>query len=334
MSTPVRRADDAAELPKALASARSTLKCENDGLSVLANALEGDLGRAFCEAVELIGQAEGRVIVTGMGKSGHIGRKLAATLASTGTPASFVHAAEASHGDLGMVTKKDVVVALSWSGETPELREVVHHTQRNAVPLIAITSEPKSALGRTSSVVLALPKAAEACPHGLAPTTSTTMQLVLGDALAIALLESRGFTASDFRVFHPGGRLGAGLTHVRDLMHKDDKVPLVSNGTVMSEAILAMSEKSFGCVGVVDQSRRLIGIVTDGDLRRHMNPDLLTARIEDVMTRQPRTVAPDTIASAALEIMNSSKIMAVFVVEDGRPIGILHLHDALRAGVA
>ena len=182
--------------------------------------------------------------------------------------------------------------------------------------------------------VEALPKAAEACPHGLAPTTSTTMQLAIGDALAIALLEGKGFTASDFRVFHPGGRLGAGLTHVRDLMHKDQEIPLVGAGTAMADAILAMSEKSFGCVGVVDQTRRLIGIVTDGDLRRHMNPGLLAAAIDDVMTRQPRTVAPDTIASAALEIMNSSKIMALFVVEDGRPVGILHLHDVLRAGVA
>jgi arabinose-5-phosphate isomerase len=331
---PVRAAGDDQGPLKALESARKTFQFEREGVETLARALEGELGRAFCEAVELIGRAEGRVIVTGMGKSGHVGRKLAATLASTGTPASFVHAAEASHGDLGMVTKKDVVIALSWSGETPELREMIHHTQRNKVPVIAITAEGKSALGRTSDIILALPKAAEACPHGLAPTTSTTMQLVLGDALAIALLESRGFSASDFRVFHPGGRLGAGLTHVRDLMHKDDQIPLVAAGTAMSEAILAMSEKSFGCVGVIDQSRKLIGIVTDGDLRRHMNPDLLAARIDTVMTRQPRTIAPDSIATAALEIMNSSKIMALFVVEEGRPVGILHLHDVLRAGVA
>jgi arabinose-5-phosphate isomerase len=307
-----------------LDSARKTFAFESEGLAILSRALDGELGTAFCAAVELIERAEGRVIVTGMGKSGHVGRKLAATFASTGTPASFVHAAEASHGDLGMVTKKDVVIALSWSGETPELREVIHHTQRQTVPLIAITSAAGSALGRNSTVVLVLPKA----------TTSTTMQLVLGDALAVALLEGRGFSASDFRVFHPGGRLGAGLTHVRDLMHKDGEVPLVPAGTEMSQAILAMSAKSFGCVGVVDQSRRLIGIVTDGDLRRHMNPGLLAARIDEVMTRNPRTVGPDTIATAALEIMNSSKIMALFVVEEGRPVGILHLHDALRAGVA
>ena len=334
MPKPVPAGDASPDQLKPLESARKTFQFERDGMDALARAFEGELGHAFCKAVELIGQAEGRVIVTGMGKSGHVARKLAATLASTGTPASFVHAAEAGHGDLGMVTKKDVVVALSWSGETPELREVIHHTQRNTVPVIAITAEPKSALGRTSTIVLALPKAAEACPHGLAPTTSTTMQLVLGDALAIALLERRGFSASDFRVFHPGGRLGAGLTHVRDLMHKDEAVPLVQAGTAMSDAILAMSEKSFGCVGVIDQSRKLVGIVTDGDLRRHMNPSLLAAHIDSVMTRQPRTIAPDSIASAALEIMNSSKIMALFVVEDGRPVGILHLHDVLRAGVA
>ncbi len=334
MSKPVPAAGEDQEPSPALASARKTLDFERSGLEILGHALEADLGRAFGAAVDLIGRAEGRVIVTGMGKSGHVGRKLAATLASTGTPAFFVHAAEAGHGDLGMVTPKDVVIALSWSGETPELRDVIHHTQRNAVPVIAITSDAASALGRTSTVVLALPKAAEACPHGLAPTTSTTMQLVIGDALAIALLEGRGFSASDFRVFHPGGRLGAGLTHVRDLMHTGENVPLVPAATMMSDAILVISAKSFGCVGVIDQSRKLVGIVTDGDLRRHMNPGLLANRIEDVMTRQPRTVGPETIASAALEIMNSSKIMALFVVEDGRPVGILHLHDALRAGVA
>lgn len=334
MPKPVALSGEAQDQAKPLVSARQTLACESDGISALSAALEGELGRAFCEAVDVIGRADGRVIVTGMGKSGHVARKLAATLASTGTPASFVHAAEASHGDLGMVTQRDVVIALSWSGETLELREIIHHCQRHKVKVIAMTAEPKSALGRTSTVVLTLPKAAEACPHGLAPTTSTTMQLVLGDALAIALLESRGFTASDFRVFHPGGRLGAGLTHVRDLMHKESEVPLVQAGTPMSDAILTISEKSFGCVGVIDQSRKLIGIVTDGDLRRHMNPGLLATAIEEVMTRNPRTVSPETIASAALEIMNSSKIMALFVVEEGRPVGILHLHDALRAGVA
>jgi arabinose-5-phosphate isomerase len=339
----VRLAGEEREQKPALDSARKTLQLENQGLATLAQALEGELGRAFCKAVEVIAKAvdpkeegggQGRVIVTGMGKSGHVGRKLAATFASTGTPASFVHAAEAGHGDLGMVTAKDVVVALSWSGETPELREIIHHTQRFDVPVIAITTEPGSALGRTSDIVLALPKATEACPHGLAPTTSTTMQLVIGDALAIALLEGRGFTASDFRVFHPGGKLGAALTHVRDLMHIEAEIPLVPTGTPMSQAILAMSEKSFGCVGVTDASRRLIGIVTDGDLRRHMGPELLSTPIDGVMTRNPRTVGPDAIASAALEIMNSSKIMALFVVEEGRPVGILHLHDVLRAGVA
>lgn len=335
MGTPIRIAgNEHPEPASALHSARRTFATESEGLSALAAALEGELGRRFCEAVELISAADGRVIVTGMGKSGHVGRKLAATLASTGTPASFVHAAEASHGDLGMVTGRDVVIALSWSGETLELRDVIHHCQRHKVPLVALTSDEKSALGRNSSIALVLPRTSEACPHGLAPTTSTTMQLVLGDALAIALLEARGFSASDFRVFHPGGKLGAGLMHVRDLMHRDEEIPLVPVGTDMGAAIVAMSAKSFGCVGVIDETRRLIGIVTDGDLRRHMGPGLLTAPIEQVMTAKPRSIGPDVIASSALEIMNSGKIMALFVVEDGRPVGILHLHDVLRAGVA
>jgi arabinose-5-phosphate isomerase len=259
---------------------------------------------------------------------------VAATLASTGTPASFVHAAEASHGDLGMITAQDVVLALSWSGETVELREMLHHTRRFRVPVVAITSNPESALGRNADIVLALPKACEACPHGLAPTTSTTMQLALGDAIAVALLEGNGFSASDFRTFHPGGKLGAGLMRVRDLMHRDDAVPLVALGTPMSDAILAISTKSFGCVGVVAEDGALVGIVTDGDLRRHMSPGLLELPIQEVMTRDPRSIGPDEIASVALEIMNSSKIMALFVVEDRRPVGIVHVHDTLRVGVA
>lgn len=316
-----------------LSSARKTVQCEAEGLLALAAALDGELGQALAAAVEVMGSAT-RVIVTGMGKSGHVGRKVAATLASTGTPASFVHAAEASHGDLGMITAQDVVLALSWSGETVELREMLHHTRRFRVPVVAITSNPESALGRNADIVLALPKACEACPHGLAPTTSTTMQLALGDAIAVALLEGNGFSASDFRTFHPGGKLGAGLMRVRDLMHRDDAVPLVALGTPMSDAILAISTKSFGCVGVVAEDGALVGIVTDGDLRRHMSPGLLELPIQEVMTRDPRSIGPDEIASVALEIMNSSKIMALFVVEDRRPVGIVHVHDTLRVGVA
>ncbi|MFC5066961.1 KpsF/GutQ family sugar-phosphate isomerase [Flaviflagellibacter deserti] len=318
----------------ALVSARNTLETEAGGLALLARALDGELGTAFLRAVDKLQSAEGRVIVTGMGKSGHVGRKLAATFASTGTPASFVHAAEASHGDLGMITKRDVVIALSWSGETLELRDMLHHTQRYDIPLIAITANPESALGSNADIVLCLPKAPEACPHGLAPTTSTTMQLALGDALAIALLEVRRFTAEGFRGFHPGGKLGAGLIHVEDLMHGGDEMPLVGTGTLMSEAISAISAKGFGCVGVVDADGRLVGIVTDGDLRRHISPVLPSLPIDDVMTRSPKTVAKGEIASSAIELMNSGKFTAVFVVENGRPVGLLHLHDLLRAGVA
>ncbi|MDX6806671.1 KpsF/GutQ family sugar-phosphate isomerase [Terrihabitans rhizophilus] len=316
-----------------MSSAVRTVSCEANGLQTLKEALDGDLGRAFEAAVLAIANGA-RVIVTGMGKSGHIGRKVAATFASTGTPSSFVHAAEASHGDLGMITPQDVVLALSWSGETAELKDMLHHTRRFRVPVVAMTSNPDSSLARNADIVLVLPRTVEACPHGLAPTTSTTMQLALGDALAVALLESRGFSASDFQTFHPGGKLGASLTRVRDLMHAGEAMPLVPVGTAMSEAILAISTKSFGCVGVLDADGALAGIVTDGDLRRHMSSRLLDLPIDEVMTRAPRTIDPESIASAALELMNSSKIMALFVVEDRRPLGILHVHDLLRAGVA
>lgn len=318
----------------ATSSARKTLNLEIRGLTAVLNALDETLGEVFDKAVDQIRSARGRVIVTGMGKSGHIGRKIAATFASTGTPAFFVHPGEASHGDLGMITSDDVVIALSWSGETAELRDMLNHTRRYRVPLIAITSNAKSALGKNADFALVLPKTPEACPHGLAPTTSTTMQLAMGDALAIALLEGRSFSASDFRVFHPGGKLGAGLTYVRDLMHQGDEVPLVSLGTPMSEAILAISARSFGCVGVTDESGRLCGIVTDGDLRRHMGPGLLAQSIDDVMTPDPLAIGPETLASGALELMTSTKITSLFVVESGRPIGIVHVHDTLRHGVA
>jgi len=315
-------------------SARHTLGLEAEGLAAIARALDGPLGTDLARAAEIIRGARGRVIVTGMGKSGHVGHKIAATLASTGTPAFFVHPGEASHGDLGMIIADDVILALSWSGETAELRDMIHHARRYRVPIVAITSNKSSALGKAANVTLVLPKSAEACPHGLTPTTSTTMQLALGDALAVALLESRGFTASDFRVFHPGGKLGASLTWVRDLMHEGDRVPLVALGTPMSEAILIMSSKSFGCVGIVDGDGRLAGVVTDGDLRRNMGPQLLAQPVELVMTPTPTTVPPAMIASEVLDIMTSRKITAVFVVEHDRPIGIVHVHDTLRIGVA
>jgi arabinose-5-phosphate isomerase len=288
---------------------------------------------AFSAAVEVIRAARGRVVVTGMGKSGHIGRKIAATLASTGTPALFVHPAEASHGDLGMITADDVIMALSWSGETVELKNLIDYSKRYRIGLIAITADVGSTLAKAADVVLALPQAREACPHNLAPTTSSLMQLALGDALAIALLESRGFTALDFGALHPGGRLGAALKTVHDIMHRGDKVPLASVGERMSDALVEMTAKGFGCVGIT-QGQKLVGIITDGDLRRKMRPDLLDLQVETVMTKMPKTIRPDQLASEALEILNSSKITALFVVEAGVPIGIVHMHDLLRAGVA
>jgi len=318
----------------AIESARRTIATERAGLDALYAALDDGLATPLAEAVDLISTATGRVVVSGVGKSGHIGRKIAATLASTGTPAFFVHPAEASHGDLGMVTPDEVALVLSWSGETVELKSLVEYARRFGIPLIAMTAQPTSTLARESNVVLTLPQAGEACPHGLAPTTSTLMQLALGDALAIALLESRGFTAEKFRELHPGGRLGAGLRLVREIMHVDAAVPLSQLGAPMSEAILAMTEKSFGCLGIVDEGGALVGIITDGDLRRHIGPDLLSRRVEEVMTAGPKTIAPDMLAGAALDLLNQRKITTLFVVEANKPIGIVHMHDLLRLGVA
>ncbi len=318
----------------ALRSAARTLDLECEGLQALRGALEHELGGAFGEAVTMLAAAEGRVIVTGIGKSGHVGQKLAATFASTGTPAFFVHPSEASHGDLGMITRKDAIVALSWSGESAELGNILTYSRRFKVPLIAITSRADSALGQQSDVVLQLPRSKEACPHGLAPTTSTTMQLALGDCLAIALLEHKGFTAHQFKVFHPGGSLGASLKFVADVMHKGEQLPLVNENTPMSAALVTMTQKSFGCLGVIDNKGRLAGVITDGDLRRHMGADLLTARTGDIMTKKPKSVAPDMLASAALELLNASRITSLFVVYKGKPVGIVHVHDLLRAGVA
>ncbi|MGE0768900.1 MAG: SIS domain-containing protein [Hyphomicrobiaceae bacterium] len=316
------------------ATAMRTLEIEEQGLAALRVMLGNGLGEAFEKAVAMLGEARGRVIVTGIGKSGHVGQKVAATFASTGTPAFFVHPSEAAHGDLGMIGRDDVVLALSWSGETVELSGILTYTRRFNVGLIAMTSRHESALGKAADVVLELPRAKEACPHGLAPTTSTTMQLALGDCLAIALLERKGFTAHDFRVFHPGGSLGAQLKHVSDLMHKGEAIPLVPLATPMSEVLVAMTNKSFGCVGVVDDHGRLSGMITDGDLRRHMGDGLLARRAADIMTRRPNTLSPGTLASAALEQINSLKRTQMFVVENGKPVGIVHVHDLLRAGVA
>src|SRR5467141_3321559 len=318
----------------AVASALRTLDAGGSGIAAIAAALAGPLGPAFTAAVDLIREAKGRLIVTGLGKSGHVARKIAATLASTGTPAFFVHAAEASHGDLGMITPDDIILALSWSGEQPEMKNLITYAKRFRIALIAMTAERESTLSQAADIALTLPKAREACPHNLAPTTSSLMMLALGDALAIALLEGRGFTSVDFSVLHPGGKLGAMLKYARDLMHSGDAVPLKPLGTRMSDALVEMSSKGFGCVGIVDARGAIAGIVTDGDLRRHMRPDLMTALVDDVMTKNPKTIRGDLLASEELEILNSSKITALIVTDANRPVGIVHLHDILRAGVA
>jgi arabinose-5-phosphate isomerase len=322
------------EANAAVQSALRTLEVGSQGIAAIVTALQGQLGSAFVTTVDLIRQAKGRVIVTGLGKSGHVARKIAATLASTGTPAFFVHAAEAGHGDLGMITPDDVIVALSWSGEQPEMKNLVNYSARFAIPMIAVTSNAESSLGSAARVVLELPKAREACPHNLAPTTSTLMQAAIGDALAIALLESRGFTALQFANFHPGGKLGAMLKRTSDLMESGDAVPLKPLGTKMSDALVEMSSKGFGCVAIVDARGVIAGIITDGDLRRQMRPDLMTALVDEVMTRNPRTIDRDSLASEALELLNSAKITALIVTEAGKPVGIVHLHGLLRAGVA
>ncbi len=317
-----------------IASAVRTLDVEATGLTTLAAAIHDGLGRAFIAAVDLISRAHGRLIVPGMCKSGHVPRKIAATFASTGTPAFFVHPSEASHGDLGMITPDDVIMALSWSGETVELKHLIDYSRRFRIGLIAVTTVSDSTLGRAADVVLAIPQAREACPHNLAPTTSTLMQAALGDALAIALLESRGFTAIDFSRLHPGGRLGAMLTFVRDIMHTGGEIPLATVGTRMSEAIAEMTAKTFGCIAITDRRGLLVGIITDGDLRRHMSSNLLDLNVEQVMTSQPMTVRPDQLVSEALELLNSTNKTQLIVVDGGRPVGIVHFHDLLRAGVA
>ncbi|WP_422378333.1 KpsF/GutQ family sugar-phosphate isomerase [Roseibium sp.] len=319
---------------QSLVSAERTLETEIAGLSAVRAALKNGLAAPFQKTCELIQNSPGRVIVTGIGKSGHIGTKIAASLASTGTPSFFVHASEASHGDLGMITEDDVVLALSWSGETQELAGIVSYTRRFKVPLVAITSREDSTLGRASDIIMKLPSVTEACPHGLAPTTSALIQLAIGDALAVALLESRSFTAQDFRIFHPGGRLGASLKVAKDIMHSGDRMPLVSAGTPMSEGIVLMTQRGFGVLGVTDELHQLIGIITDGDLRRHVTSNLLEKTAGEIMTQSPKTVSTDTLSASILELVNSLSITSVFVVEDGRPVGIVHLHDLLRIGAA
>ena len=325
-------ADEDSRTP--IASALRTLEAEADGVTSLAAALNGPLGPKFVAAVELIKKCPGRLIITGMGKSGHIGRKISSTLASTGTPSFFVHPGEASHGDLGMITPDDLIMALSWSGETSELKNLLDYSRRFRIGLIAVTAEAGSTLSLAADIVLLLPQAREACPHNLAPTTSSLMQLALGDAIAIALLESRGFTPLDFGLLHPAGRLGALLKSARDVMNSGDAMPLCKLGTRMSQAIIEMSQKGLGCVGVLGAENKLVGIITDGDLRRHLHQNLLDSRVEEVMTPNPKTIRPDQLVSEVLEQLNSAKITAIFVVEDDTPAGVVHLHDLLRIGAA
>lgn len=315
-------------------SSLRTIGILREGLELLEKSVASTLGDAISDTVETLAHIKGRVIVTGVGKSGHIGSKIAATLASTGTPAFFVHPAEANHGDLGMIARDDAVLAISWSGETAELQGIVAYAKRFQIPLIALTSRVESALGRAADIKLSLPKATEACPHGLAPTTSTLMQLAVGDAMAIALLEARGFTARDFKTFHPGGQLGANLSSVSDIMHTGDRLPLLQKGGTMRDAVIEITQKGFGCVGVVGPQGRLRGLVTDGDLRRHINGDILSMPVEDVMTASPTTGTPDMLVATALSVLNTQKITALMIVEDEKPVGIVHLHDLLRVGAA
>lgn len=317
-----------------LATGQRVIRREAEALSALA----GALGDSFSKAVELLMAARGRVIVSGMGKSGHIARKIAATFASTGTPAHFVHPAEASHGDLGMVAEGDVLIVLSNSGETPELADILAHAKRFSIPLVGIAGREGSTLMRQADVGLLLPQVPEACETGIVPTTSTTMTLALGDALAIALMEHRAFTPDHFRLFHPGGKLGARLLKVGDLMHPNP--PLVPEGMAMGDTLVEISRNGFGVVGVTDTDGLLTGIITDGDLRRHLD-GLMTRKAGDVMTRGPRTIGPEALAGEALAVMNDRKITCLLVTETDtgtdtgrRAIGILHVHDCLRAGLS
>jgi arabinose-5-phosphate isomerase len=317
------------KIPAGIGVARRVLRLEAEGIVALADALDS----RFCEAADLLAAIDGRVVVTGIGKSGHVARKIAATLSSTGTPALFVHPVEASHGDLGMITGSDAVLALSNSGEAPELSPLITFARRIGIPFIAVTRRAQSTLGTEADVALVLPANSEACPMGLAPTTSTTMMMALGDALAVFLLEQKGFSASQFHALHPGGALGRRLLRVSDIMHVDADLPLVAPDTPMSEAILVITEKRLGCAGIVDEQEGLTGIITDGDLRRHMSADLWSRPASSVMTVSPKTIRPNALVEEALGILNQQQIQALFVVDEGRPVGLLHIHDCLRAGI-
>ncbi|HEV7690938.1 MAG TPA: KpsF/GutQ family sugar-phosphate isomerase [Hyphomonadaceae bacterium] len=313
-----------------IATARRVLSMEQDALG----ALSRGLGQDFVQAVETILAAKGRVICTGIGKSGHVARKMAATFASTGTQAYFVHANEASHGDLGMISPGDVVIALSKSGESNELTDILHYTRRFGIPLIAMTAKPTSTLGAAATIRLLIPDAPEACAETNAPTTSTTLMLALGDALAVALLESRGFKADQFKVYHPGGKLGAMLRTAGDVMHTSAELPVVASGMAFIDAVNAMTKKGFGVLGVTTPDGKLAGMVTDGDLRRYLTSGSKAETIDEVMTRAPRTAEPGTLAADLLRTMNERKITQIFVLDAGKPVGLIHMHDLLKAGIA
>lgn len=320
------------KLASDIASAKRTIDKEVEALRMMENSFDESL----TQALDLMQNCKGRVIVTGMGKSGHIARKIAATLASTGTPSFFVHPSEASHGDLGMLTTDDVVITISNGGESKELADILLYCKRLSIPLVAITKNPESTLGKNSNLILKLPNDGEACPLGLAPTSSTTATLVMGDVLAIDLMERKGFSATDYKQRHPGGKLGAILSKVSDLMHSGSEMPIVGEDTIMQDALMEMTAKMLGCVGIVDKNGDLIGIITDGDLRRWMSPGLILEKVSTVMTKNPKTIGPDALAVEALKTMNTTGkgITNLFVVDGKKPIGLIHIHDCLRAGVA
>ncbi len=323
---------EASKFEQDIASAKRTIDKEVEALRMMENSFDESL----TQALDLMQSCKGRVIVTGMGKSGHIARKIAATLASTGTPSFFVHPSEASHGDLGMLTTDDVVIAISNGGESKELADILLYCKRFNIPLIAITKNPDSTLGKNSNLVLRLPNDGEACPLGLAPTSSTTATLVMGDVLAIDLMERKGFSATDYKQRHPGGKLGAILSKVSDLMHTGSEMPLIGEDAIMQDALMEMTAKMLGCVGIVNKEGDLIGIITDGDLRRWMSPGLILEKVSTVMTKNPKTISPDALAVEALKTMNTTGkgITNLFVVDGTKPIGLIHIHDCLRAGVA
>lgn len=314
-------------------SAKTVLNTEIHGLNLLRDTIDD----AFVQAANVMFRTKGRVIISGMGKSGHIGQKMAATLASTGTPSFFVHPSEASHGDLGMLTKNDTLITISNSGESREMGDIISFSRRFGIPMIAITSVPTSTMAQAADIVLLIPgkkEAPEACPLGMAPTTSTTTTIALGDALAVALLEMRGFTKEQFHDRHPGGKLGHVLLKVSDIMAKGDDMPLVRPDTMMADALVVMTGKSLGCLGITDDDDRLIGVITDGDLRRHMTADIIVRRAGDIMTKSPKTIPPNMLGTEAVGLMNAAKITNLFVVDaDGKPLGVLHLHHLLQAGV-